>query len=99
MQGAGKTQGYTLRTAGIEESGIQPYCGPVDEEKIIDLETRIAHQEYTVATLNEVLTDQQAQLTKLSAQVEALTERVRALSAAVPSGDTGDPADEKPPHY
>ena len=71
----------------------------VDEEKIIDLETRIAHQEHTIATLNEVLIDQQAQRTNLAAQVEALTERVRALSAAVPSGDIGDPADETRPHY
>jgi len=69
---------------------------PVDEEKIIDLETRIAHQEHTIATLNEVLIDQEAQRTNLAAKVEALTERVTALAAAVPSGD---PADETPPHY
>jgi len=84
---------------GLKKAGFSRTVAPVDEEKIIDLETRIAHQEHTIGTLNEVLTDQQAQLTKLSAQVEALTDRVRALSAAVPSGDTGDPADEKPPHY
>ncbi len=83
----------------MKNAGFSRTMAPVDEERIIDLETRIAHQEHTIATLNEVLIDQQKQRTKLAVQVAALTERVRALSAAVPSSDTGNPADEVPPHY
>ena len=68
----------------------------VDDDKIIDLETRIAHQEHTIAELNDVLTDQQAELATLTAQVRALIERVRALSEDAPAGNSGD---ETPPHY
>lgn len=68
----------------------------VDDDKIIDLQTRIAHQEHTIAELNDVVTGQQTELAMLVAQVRALTDRVRALSEAVPASDSGD---ETPPHY
>lgn len=68
----------------------------VEDDNIIDLQTRIAHQEHTIAELNDVLTEQQTELALLSAQVRALTDRVRALSESVPASDAGD---ETPPHY
>ena len=68
----------------------------VDDDKIIDLETRIAHQEHTIAELNDALSGQQTQITALVARVEALLDRVRALSEAAPAGGTDD---EPPPHY
>ena len=66
------------------------------EERLIDIETKLAHQEHTIAELNEALTDQQSQISNLDAQVRALMDRVRAMSEALP-GDS--PQDEKPPHY
>ena len=68
----------------------------MSDDKIIDLESRIAYQEHTIGTLNEVLTDQQARIAALESRVDALLERVRALSEAPPGGDEGD---EPPPHY
>jgi SlyX protein len=68
----------------------------VDDDKLIDIETRIAHQEHTIASLNEALTDQQAQIAGLETLVKALRDRVRALSDASPATGTDD---EPPPHY
>ena len=68
----------------------------MDDEKLIDIESKLAHQEHTIAVLNEALTDQQSQIAGLELQVRSLTDRVRAMSEALP-GD--QPQDEKPPHY
>jgi len=68
----------------------------VDNESIIDLQTRIAHHEHTIVQLNAALADQQTQIAGLEEQVKALMDRVRALSDAVPATES---ADERPPHY
>jgi SlyX protein len=68
----------------------------VNDDKIIDLESRIAYQEHTIASLNEALTDQQARISALESRVDALLERVRVLSEAAPAGGADD---EPPPHY
>jgi SlyX protein len=67
------------------------------DDDIIDLQTKLAHQEHTIAALNDALTGQQAQITELEALVNALRDRVRALSDAAPAAATE--GDEKPPHY
>lgn len=66
------------------------------KEQLIDIETKLAHQEHTVAELNDALTSQQSQIIALETQVRALTARVRALSESVPAAA---PQDETPPHY
>ncbi|MDH5345779.1 MAG: SlyX family protein [Gammaproteobacteria bacterium] len=68
----------------------------MEDLKVIDLESRIAHQEHAIAELNDVLTSQQAQITLLEGRVEALLARVRALSEATSAAPAGD---ERPPHY
>jgi len=68
----------------------------VTDDQLIDIETKIAHQEHTVAELNDVLTSQQAQIANLELQVRTLTDRVKAISEAAPGG--GDD-DGPPPHY
>jgi len=68
----------------------------VDNESIIDLQTRIAHHEHTIAQLNAVLADQQMRIAGLENQIKALMDRVRVLSDGVP---TTESADERPPHY
>ena len=68
----------------------------MSEEKLIDIESRIAYQEHMLAELNDALTNQQSRISSLENSVRALTDRVRALSDAAPAGAAGD---EKPPHY
>ena len=68
----------------------------MNDDKTIELESRIAYQEHTIASLNEAVTDQQARIAALESRVDALLERVRALSDAAPAAAAED---LPPPHY
>ncbi len=68
----------------------------VDDEKIIDIETKLAHQEDLLLALNDALSNQQAQIAALELLCQSLVERIRALSEA--GGGNGQD-DERPPHY
>ena len=68
----------------------------MSEERFIELESRLAHQDQMLHELNEVITDQQAKLMQLEELCRTLTDRVRAMGEGVAAGD---PADERPPHY
>ena len=48
----------------------------MDDDKLIDIETKLAHQEHLLVELNDVITSQQAQVTKLESLVRSLIERV-----------------------
>ena len=68
----------------------------MSDERLIDLETRIAHQDQALAELNDVVTDQQSRIMQLERLCASLAERVAAIPDAHESGDRGD---ERPPHY
>lgn len=68
----------------------------MDEERLINLETKLAHQEHLLAELDDALTNQQAQIGRLEQLCRSLLERVKSLPDGG-SGDSGD--DERPPHY
>ena len=68
----------------------------VSDEQMIEIETKLAHQEYTIAELNDALTSQQSQLSNLELVVTALRERIKTLSEIAPAGSD---TDEVPPHY
>lgn len=69
----------------------------MDEQRIIEIETKLAYQEQMLGELNEALTDQQSQLSQLERLSGRLLERLQAMTSAV-EGD--EPAgDERPPHY
>ena len=68
----------------------------VDDDTLINIEMKLAHQEHTIAELNDALVGQQKQVANLEARVIALTDRIKALSQAAPAA--GDD-DEPPPHY
>lgn len=68
----------------------------MNEQRMIDIEVRLAHHEQALEEVNEVLTDQQAQLSRLQQVCETLAERFRALSEA-PAPDERD--ESRPPHY
>jgi SlyX protein len=76
-----------------QEVGTVP---EIDEDRIIELETKLAHQEHLLGELNDVLTDQQALITALELRCESLLGRISALGDG---GQSGSEIDERPPHY
>lgn len=68
----------------------------MDEDRLVDIETRLAFQEDTLQQLNDVICRQQDQLDRLAARAEALRVRLGDIVAKLPD-DGGE--DEKPPHY
>lgn len=68
----------------------------MSEDRFIDLETRLSHQDQLLHELNDVVTAQQAKIMQLEELCRSLIDRVRAVGEAPPEGD---PADEVPPHY
>jgi SlyX protein len=65
----------------------------MSESRIEDLETRVAHQERTIAELNDVITAQWRKLEAIEFQLRRLGEEMQTM-------DAGDgPANQKPPHY
>ncbi len=67
-----------------------------DENRLTNIETKLAHQEDLVNELNAVVIDQQAQITRLEELCRSLITRVRSLSDAE---TIVSPEDDRPPHY
>lgn len=65
------------------------------EEKIIDIETRLAFQDDTLQELSDVIYRQQQQIDQLEKTVYQLLGKVEELMQSGPD----DIVDEKPPHY
>lgn len=63
-----------------------------DEERFVNLETKIAYQEKLISDLNEVLLQRGSELDKLLRRVDSLEKLVR-------EGPPEAPDDEPPPHY
>jgi len=68
----------------------------MNEERFIDLESRLAHQDQLLHELNDVVTEQQAKIMQLEELCRGLIQRVRSVGDGIPDGDPGD---ERPPHY
>lgn len=68
----------------------------MSEDRFIDLETRLAHQDQLLNELNDVVTEQQAKIMQLEELCRSLIQRVQAVGDGVPAEDGGD---ERPPHY
>ena len=65
-------------------------------ERIDRLEMLLSEHEYTVETLNAIVTEQSDQLSLLNTQVETLKNQVKELKSHLPQQQA---VDEKPPHY
>ena len=65
---------------------------PIDN-RFIDIEIKLAHQEHLVESLNERIYQQQQQIDKLENLIAAMAERIRTRDAAQA------PINERPPHY
>ena len=66
------------------------------EDKIIDLQSKLAFQDETINDLNEVITDQQNQLDQLREDIRLLNLRI---SSVAESSNVSDEKEPPPPHY
>lgn len=68
----------------------------MNETRLIELETKITHQDRLIEELNKVVSRQEVSLYQLEERVAALIKLIRDLKEK--QTDIGK-ADEKPPHY
>ena len=68
-------------------------------DQLVDLQTRLAFQDDTINTLNDVIASQQQQIDRLQLQLKSLSDRINGLEESVDKSAGNKPADEKPPHY
>lgn len=70
----------------------------MNDDRLVDIETKLAHQELLLDELNTVITGQQASIMRLEELCRSLVDRVRNINDTL--GDAGPAAqDERPPHY
>lgn len=65
------------------------------EQRIVDVEARLAFQDDTIQTLNDVLVAQQRTVDRLQAQLEVLARRQNDMQSRLGVEDDEAP----PPHY
>ncbi|KHD88555.1 MAG: SlyX family protein [Bdellovibrio sp. ArHS] len=69
----------------------------MDEQRFIDIETKLAHQEMIVEELNQVLYQQQKTIDQLEKLVQGLTKKMKEL--VTDESGLEIRGHEKPPHY
>jgi SlyX protein len=68
----------------------------MNDDRLVEIETKLAYQEDTIQQLNDVICQQQKQIDRLELLCEHLLERIKTN----PETQTlGAAIDEKPPHY
>lgn len=65
------------------------------EDRFVDIEIKLAHQEDLVESLNDVVYQQSRRIDQLEAMVAQLLEHVRNAAQSGPNA----PSNEPPPHY
>lgn len=66
------------------------------ENKLIDLQSKLAFQDETINELNEVITDQQNQLDTLREEIRLLNLRITSVAE---SSNVSEEKEPPPPHY
>ena len=69
----------------------------MSEERLVEIEAKIAYQEKTIKDLNDEVYEQQQEIQRLAAICDDLVKRVKEFSELTQGIDA--PANEKPPHY
>ncbi len=69
----------------------------MNEERLVNIETKIAFQEDLIEELNKTIYQQQNKLDRLEATCEALARHIASLAEAV--HENKSVASERPPHY
>jgi len=67
-------------------------------QKLTEIETLYAEQEYTIHTLNDVVARQDQEINRLSIDLQWLKQQLVELKEQMPDASSGD-AIEIPPHY
>lgn len=68
----------------------------MNEERLVNIETKITFQEDLIEELNKTVYQQQQKLDRLEAICASLAKELRSLAEA---GNDGKSANERPPHY
>jgi SlyX protein len=68
----------------------------MSEDRLVDIEVKLAHQEQLLTDLDDIVTQQQAKIMQLEELCTSLIDRVRSIGEDVPGDGTQD---ERPPHY
>jgi len=66
------------------------------EERLVNIESKLANQEYLLDVLNQTVYKQQKKIDELDALCVALAKRLADMHARLPDSL---PANERPPHY
>ena len=67
-----------------------------DEQRLTDLEIKIAHQDHTIEELHQVIYRQQKEIEQIEKKLSVLIQKFQEQQDGSP--DIG-PGDQKPPHY
>ncbi|MBI3480411.1 MAG: SlyX family protein [Nitrosomonadales bacterium] len=67
----------------------------MNEERLVDIESKLSFQEDLIEELNKTLYQQQKRLAQLEEVCRTLAGHIESLSAA----NEGKPVNERPPHY
>ena len=68
----------------------------MSEERLVDIEMKLAHQDQMLLDLNEVVIQQQAKIMQLEELCGSLVDRIRSIGEVLPDESEQD---ERPPHY
>ena len=68
----------------------------MNEERLINIETKVSYQEDLIEELNKTVYQQQQKLDRLEAICGTLARHIQSLAEA---GNESKPANERPPHY
>jgi len=71
-------------------------CEWMNEDRLADIETKMAFQENAIKDLSDTVYDQQKQIDALKEIIKHLIDQISSSSVMSPGGNLND---EKPPHY
>ena len=66
---------------------------------IVELQQQVTFQEHTIDTLNDVVSKQQKDITRLERALGLLVQQMASLQQAADAGQGGPEANQPPPHY
>lgn len=68
----------------------------MSDERLVEIETKLAHQELTLQELNDVIVEQHLRIAQLEELCRALVGRLQSMGSGEPAEQAQD---ERPPHY